>query len=153
MKYKIIPIWKISIKDGKTSMADEEYSRYRKWMLSHGGDYEFIIQKKFKKRSLPQNAWFWGGILPMIAEEMGEEDENEVFATLKSKFLSKTKHIAGKNGQWEEVKIVGRSSKLTTDQFSVFIERCRKWAGEFLGITIPDADPSYRDYPVLIKHD
>lgn len=153
LNYKITPIWKISVKDGKTSMSDSEWDRYRKWLLSHEGEYEFIIKKKFKKRSLPQNAWCHGVIVPMIGNEIGEEDHNKVFALLKSKFLSKTEHIAGKDGKWEEVNIVGRTSKLSTEQFGIFCEKCRKWASEFLGIVIPDPDPSYRDYPVLIEHD
>lgn len=152
MKYKIIPIWKITVKDGKTEMSDEEFGRYRKWLLSHSGDYEFIIKKKFKKRSLPQNNYFHGVVIPMIAEEIGEQDEAEVKALLKAKFLSKEKVIAGKD-KWETVKIVGRSSKLDTNTFGIFIEKCRQWASEFLGLVIPDPDPNYNAHPILIEED
>src|SRR3990167_1344025 len=153
LKYKITPIFKVSVKDGKTTMSDAEYSRYRKWCLSQNGEFEFVIQRKFKRRSLPQNSYFHGVVLPMIAEEMGEEDLGEVKAILKAKFLSKEKHLAGKENQWETTNIVGRTSKLTIEQFGIFIEKCRMWASKFLGMDIPNPDPEYNSEAILINED
>lgn len=152
-KFKITPIFKINIKDGKTSMSDDEYFRYRKMVLSLEGDYEFIVKKKFKKRSLPQNAYFHGVIVPMIADSIGEQDQNEIKAILKSKFLSKEKPLAGKDNQWEMIKIVGRTSKLSTDNFSIFVEKCRTWASSFLGINIPDPDPEHAAHAIMYDED
>ncbi len=153
LKYKITPIFSGEVKDGKFKMSDSDFERYWKWLLSHSGKYQFIIKKVFKKRSLPQNNWYWGVILPMIADEMGEENHDEVHAILRSKFLSKTKVIKGKNGELEEVKITGRTHKLSTHLFSIYVEKCRKFGAEFYGLNIPDPDPNYDSYPVLINED
>lgn len=150
--FKITPIWKISVRDGKTSMTDEEFRRYRKWCLSNEGDYEFIIKKKFKGRSLPQNGWFHAVIVPMVADAMGEENLNEAKATLKAMFLSKTKVIKGVDGQLQEITIVGRTSKLSTSGFGFFTNKCRIWAAKFLGINIPDPTKDH-NYPMLIDED
>lgn len=148
--FKITPIWKIQVKDGKYTFSPEEESRLHKWLLSHEGDYEFVIRKKFNKRSLPQNAYFHGVVLPMIADAMGEENLAEVKAILKTKFLSKEKVLAGKENQFETVQIVGRTSKLKTDTFGFFVEKCRMWASKFLGVNIPDPDPEYNQHPVFL---
>jgi hypothetical protein len=153
LKYKITPIWKIEVKDGKTRMPEDEFSRYKKWLLSHQGGYEFTIKKKFKKRSLPQNSWYWGVIVPMIAEEIGEDDLNEVHAYLKAKFLSKEKAVAGKDGQWDKTIVVGRTAKLDTHSFGLFVEKVRRWASSFLGLNIPDPNPEYNSQAVLIDDD
>lgn len=152
MKYKITPIFKGQIEQGKFKMADEDFSRYQKWLLSHGGEYQFIIQKKFKKRSLPANAYFHGVVIPMIAEETGM-DEAEVKAFLKAKFLSKEVVMAGKDNQWETAVIVGRSSKADSHTFGLFLEKCVAWASSFLGLVIPEPDPDHNNYPILIDND
>jgi len=152
LKYKIIPIFKGEVIDGKFKMADEDYSRYVKWLLSHSGKYQFIIKKVFRKRSIPQNSYYWGVVLPMIAKEMGEDDLNEAHALMKAKFLSKEKVIAGKNG-WEKVTIVGKSSKLSTHDFGIFLEKVIRWASSFLELHIPDPDPEYNSQPIMIEDD
>lgn len=152
LNYNITPIFKISVKDGKTSMTDNEYGRYRKWCLSQQGEFEFIIKRKFKQRSLPANAYFHGVVVPMIAEEIGEEPA-ETKALLKAMFLSKEKAVAGKDNKWEMVKIVGRTSKLSTHHFGLFVEKCRQWASSFLGLVIPDPSKEHNSEPVLINED
>jgi len=151
LRHKIIPIWKIEVKDGKSQMAEDEFSRYQKWLLSHQGQYEFIIKKKFKKRGLKMNAYYWGVVVPLIASEIGE-DENVTHALLKTKFLSKEMVIAGKGG-WDKVTIAGRTSKLDTHQFSIYLEKVIVWASSWLGLVIPDPDQDHNAYPILIETD
>lgn len=133
-------------------MPEEDWSRYQKWLLSHSGKWEFVIQKKFKKRSLPANAYFHGVVLPMIAEETGM-DELEVKAFLKAKFLSKEVAVAGKDNQWDTARIVGRTSQTDGYTFGLFLEKCIAWASQFLGCEIPPPDPDHNAYPVLIDLD
>jgi len=142
---KIIPIFQTEVIEGQMKMTDEEYNRYRKWLWTKSGKLQFILKKQFRKRSLPQNAWYWSLIIPMIAEEMGEDDMDYVHALLKSIHLSKKVEIKGKI-----YTVTGKTSKLTTAQFGEYCERVRMWAAQELMLDIPDPDPDHNAYPVLI---
>ena len=39
-----------------------------------------MLKKKFQKRSLKANAYYWGVVIPLIMAEMGENDEGYVHA-------------------------------------------------------------------------
>jgi hypothetical protein len=142
---KIIPIFQVDVIDGQLKMTDDEYHKYRKWLWTKSGKLQFILKKHFRKRSTSQNAWYWGLILPMIAEEMGESDLDYLHALMKSMHLSKKVEIKGKM-----YTVVGRTSKLTTAQFGEYCERVRMWASKELMLDIPDPDPEHNAYPVLI---
>lgn len=89
-----------------------------------------------RDRSQNQNAYYWGVIIRMIAEDTGG-DEDKVHAFLKAEF-----------GQMEQVTFVGKrdtlikqipisSTKYSTVEFEDYLAKCRMWAADFLGIIIP----------------
>lgn len=125
-------------------------ARWRQFCKDHEGK---LVKVELPKaiRSLPQNAWFHGVIVPMIAHEIGEDDLGYVKAILKAKFLSKEAVLAGKDGKWDKATVTGRTSRLTKVQFGEFCERCRRWASEFLGLDIPD--PQSEIIPFLLDED
>ena len=103
------------------------------------GRYFVKIEKK-NKRSLPQNAYYHSCIVQEIKRGMYEigYDEistNEVHEFLKAKFLQK-ETINKKTG--EVIYVPGSTAKLTTIEFNEFIEKCQKFAAEYLGIVIAD---------------
>ena len=103
------------------------------------GRYHFTIKKK-NNRSLPQNAYYHGCIVPEIKRGMYEigYDEistNQVHELLKAKFLQK--EIINKH-DGEVIYVPGSTAKLTTIEFNEFIEKCQKFAAEYLGIVIAD---------------
>ena len=87
-----------------------------------------------KKRSLSQNALYWveiGKIVEAIAEHTGY-DRDEVHDFLKRKFLTPTViEIGG------EVCERYTTTKLSTQEMSDYMERCRAWAVSELGLLIP----------------
>lgn len=150
---KITPIIKGEVKDGRLILPAPEFEKHIKHLLSLKGEVEFIVKKKFQKRSLPANGYFHGVVVKMIAEETGMEPA-EVKAFLKAKFLSKEVVIAGKDNQWETAVIVGRTSKADVEMFGIFLEKCVAWASMFLGLIIPPPDPKHADYKdLLIEED
>lgn len=151
-KFKITPIFNAEVRDGRLVLPEEEYHRYRLFCLSQGGPTQFILRKKFKLRSLPLNAYFHGVVVPMIAEAIGEE-ASVTKALLKAKFLTKEIAVKGKEDQLETVRIVGRTSKLSSANFSLFVEKCRVFASSFLGVNIPDPDKSHNEHPIMIDED
>ena len=85
---------------------------------------------KKKVRSLDQNAYYWGVVIELMSDETGFTTE-EMHEALKQKFL-----MIEKNG----MKFPRSTSSLTTGEFSEYVEKCKMFAAEWLGIFIPDAE-------------
>lgn len=96
---------------------------------------KLIGQKR--QRTLPQNAMLWGLCyrdildgLRQLAEDCGErpvfEDEDELHDALKWLFLRRKEHVPGAG----EIERVPSSAKLTTDEFTRYVEEICRWASE-----------------------
>lgn len=100
----------------------------------------FVTVKDYRKRSLPQNAYYHGVMVPMIQKglfENGFDDvttNEEAHEIIKMEFLSK-RVVSKQTGDVKD--IYGSTKKLTISEFNEFIEKVCKWAAEYLGITIP----------------
>ena len=107
--------------------------------LKVGNHYRVII-KDARTRSLPQNAYYWGVIVPIIRRALYEEGYDEIATDmdahdfLKAMFLSK-RVVSKKSGH--TVDMPGRSSKLTIPEFNDYIERICRWAAIDLSVVIP----------------
>ena len=84
-----------------------------------------------KQRSNPQNAYYWGVVLPMIADELGY-DIDEIHDLMKLKFNKQVRQ-----GTRGEMALPGSTTKLTTTEFEEYLERIRVWAITEFGIKIP----------------
>ena len=111
------------------------------------GEYEMIIRRKFNKRSRKQDGWYFGLVLPMIGDAMGETDLPYVHACMKDRFLSITK--VDKKGITH--KATGRYAKLTTEQAGNYIEKVRHFAAEFYSLDIPDPDKEWNSNAILLE--
>lgn len=139
-------IWNIRIDKGKLEIIDRN-----QWQFQFGektGEFQMVVKPHFKQRSLPQNSYYWGVCIPLIADEIGELDLNYVHALLKGMFLAKHKTIKGK-----DYTAVGKTSKMSTAQFSEYIEKVRMWASQELGLNIPDPDSTHNERAVLYEED
>lgn len=103
------------------------------------GRYVLKIEKR-NKRSLRQNAYYFGCIVPLVKEGLVSngfddvKDESDAHEILKHLFL-KRKMI---NRETEDViEVVGSTKKLSTVEFNFFIEEIIKWGAEYLNIQIP----------------
>lgn len=90
------------------------------------------------QRSNKQNRYMHGVVFEMIAEEMGEWDIEHVKDMMKEKFLTIEETITTRNGKIIKEKKIRHTSELDTVEMLMFLDRCRFWAREFLGIQIPD---------------
>jgi len=105
-----------------------------------GKSVEIVIQPKKKTRSNQQNRFYWSVVVALIKEgfvNMGHEDvtAEDVHSFLKSRFLSK--EIVN-NDTGEIVNIPTGTSNLSTTDFMTFIDKCMKFASEYLGVVIPE---------------
>ena len=103
-----------------------------------GKEFQITIEKKKKSRSLNQNSYWWGVVIPMVREglkELGMKlSKEETHELLKAKFLQK--EIINEN-TGEIFKYVAGSSELTTSGFMDFIAEVQQFASEYLSINIP----------------
>ena len=80
-------------------------------------------------RSNQQNAYWWGVVIPLIAEASGFTDD-EAHDALKAKFLGQDDLTTG-------LRKIGSTAKLDTRQFTELIDQVRQWAQDFLTVYIP----------------
>lgn len=93
--------------------------------------YKIYFVDEKPPRSLPMNNYYWGVVVKMIAEYMGE-DGPQVHEYLKIEFNPKQITVGGKT-----VTFGGSTAVLTNQEFIEYWEKIRIWAGEFLLLDIP----------------
>lgn len=119
-----------------TGITLDRDSRERLRQLSEGTRVEVRVARR--TRSLDQNAWIWGVAYPQIAEAIGYEPHEieELHYGLVAKWGGE--HFDKRLGAMVPNQ---RSSKLTTKQFSDYMEWLVRFAAKECGgvvITLPD---------------
>jgi hypothetical protein len=115
-------------------------SLFDKALLSFGDcEVELKISKKFRKRTSPQNRYYWGVIVfmwkPLLTESQGvfysEKDTHEF---LKANF-NYTELVNKETG--EVLRIPKSTTENKTFEMEEFHEICRQKALEFFNVVIP----------------
>ena len=98
-----------------------------------GKRIEVVIRKPKSKRSVQQNAWWWGIAVPMIAEALGYDrhEHDQVHYALVSKCFG-VRHDP-KLGEVPNK----RSSKLTIAEFAELMEWSVRVAAQEWGVLLP----------------
>lgn len=97
--------------------------------------YYVSISRKGKKRSLPQNSYYWGVVIKILGWELGYF-EGEIHESLKQMFGPKeTFHNVLTDKGYVQPK---STSKYTTIEFENYLEAIRTWAITDLNIYIPE---------------
>jgi hypothetical protein len=87
-------------------------------------------------RSLQQNAYYHGVIIPMIAAHTGE-DTTRTHETLKDLFLAMPHYLHGTEGRVIESRVTRSTASLSKQEFEEYCAKCRVFASEFFGLYIP----------------
>jgi len=93
----------------------------------NGKEVVITITKPKTTRTLPQNAYLFGVVYTMIANETGSDTES-THHYMADMFL---KELGG------TIPKVQSTTKLTTAEFQVYVDKIIQWAAEFLGLYIP----------------
>ncbi len=98
---------------------------------------ELEIRVKRKKRSNPQNMYYWGVIVPAFFEiftnaGLDIQTNEEAHEILKDRF--NRMDICNKDG--EVVNITKSTTKNDTFEQEEYHEKCRRWAADFWGVVI-----------------
>ena len=96
-----------------------------------GKDIELSLRRRQKRRSLNQNSYYWGVVIPLIGEFCGY-DKDDMHFNLKQMFLRDREHE--EHGLIRVRSTVG----LSTTEFNDYVEQCVRWAVTELGVIIPD---------------
>ncbi len=92
-------------------------------------------KKKKRPRSVQQNAYYWGCVIPIISEELGyfKEEAHEVLKTL---HLSHEVTLETTEGL-KTYNVVGDTKSLSTIDFEAFLAKVRSWASIKIGCYVP----------------
>jgi hypothetical protein len=117
------------------------------------GNYTISIEKRYNKRSNPQNAYLWGVVYPIVKEglidagfdEFKQDYELEMTHELcKLRFLKKELIANNPIPQLAtSLQILGSTKELTTTDFMEYLANIQKWSSEYLGVYIPEPDTNY----------
>jgi len=131
-----IPVFHADVTEDGRVQFDEAETRMRRNYLGRlaGKRVDVVLRIHRNRRSLDQNAWWWGVGLPVIASGLGYDTHeqsalhyalvDECFGTAFDPRIGRTVSKA-------------RSSQLDTKQFSEFMEWVVRWAATEHGIIVP----------------
>lgn len=130
------PIFEGDIIDGKLKLIGHVKESISRWCRTFktGTHVDLIIRKHKSKRSTDQNAYYWGVVLPIIAQHFGYEVE-ELHEEMKLMFNPVQSKIDPSR------KIGGSTAKMSTVEFfsdeTSYVERICRWAATEHGLFIP----------------
>lgn len=108
-----------------------------------------ITIKDLRKRSIHQNNYYWGVIVPTIRKGLYDAGYDDVQTNDDAhqvlKYVLNKKEIINKQ-TGEMIHVAGSTAKLSISEFNNFIERICKWAAEYLGIIIPSPYQTIEDF-------
>jgi hypothetical protein len=104
------------------------------------GWYEIEAKEKRAKRSLGQNAYFHGVMLPIVLDGLRDAGWDEIEDLDDAKDLVKdmfARFNLVNNKTGEMVTRIKPTHKMSTVEFIEFCDKIIKWGAEWLGIQIP----------------
>lgn len=108
------------------------------------GPYTVTIERRHATRSLLQNAYYFGVILPALADYTGYTVD-ELHEYCKGRFNPKQVIVANAHGEIIDEQRIGLSTTtLNRLTFGEYCESIRQWAARDLGVVIPDPDPDWK---------
>ena len=116
--------------------------------LKVGNHYRVII-KDAKSRSLPQNAYYWAVIVPMVRKALYDLGYDEVKDNMDAHEVLKHLHLRKRivSKQTGDVIDIARSSaELTIPEFNEYIENICRWAAQNIELVIPSPYQQLKDF-------
>ena len=132
------------VENGKFVPNSKEYFK-RAFESYEGKIIELSLKVWHKKRTNPQNSYYWGVVIELIKNyinDLGNDfDSDTIHELLRSLFLKTTKEIVNKeSGEVKTIEFIQSTTKLSTIEFETYLESCKRYAAETFDIFIPDAD-------------
>lgn len=108
------------------------------WRTAHAGkDIVMTLKVKRKTRSHPQNAYYWGVVIPLVTKainDLGNDfDEEETHEFLKKEFNCKEIDVL----EGHSIKMPQSTARLDTKEFMAYIENIQHFASVMLNTYLP----------------
>lgn len=119
--------------------------------LFEGAEITLTIEKKFRKRSNQQNAFYWGVLIPIISELLQDATGNffsseETHDVLKSNCNYK-ELVSETTGEFTKIPI--STTELTTLEWLDYVEKVEHFVFNYFSVTLPrpneQLDLNYED--------
>lgn len=136
------------VKEGKLRIAhrsefDRELANFR-----DGAEVIVTVERKRSKRSIQQNAYYWGVVVPLVKQGMGDRGmtatTEETHELLKFKF--RKKELVDMSTS-EVHTFIGSTADMTKSEFMDFISSIQQWATQNLDMYIPDPNEQLTAFP------
>jgi hypothetical protein len=119
---------------GKVAQGKKIYDNPSRYLVQlsklEGKRFEETLRQEKSKRSLNQNAAYWGIVINILSDHLGY-DKDAMHDALKVKFAS---HVDPKTG----LTVTESTTKMDTKRFMKYYEDIQRWASEFLNCYIPN---------------
>jgi len=113
--------------------SEPDRRRLYKLLSNLSGRHTVQIEKSRQTRSLPQNKYYWGVIVPILASEFGYY-KDEMHELLRRKFLAYTR-VNPHTG--EEELFAKSTTKLNTAEIEIYLDSIRTWALSEFSVYLP----------------
>ena len=104
------------------------------------GRVSIRIERVYRKRSLPANAYYWGVVINEFCDGYTEMTGEKIEATEAHEFLKtrfNSKQVVNKR-TGEIANVPQKTSTLTTVQFMEYQQECVRFIAEFFGRSVPE---------------
>lgn len=115
------------IQEGKLKLDNRKLMEEHIFMFPEGADMQLSIERKRKNRTLNENNYYWGVVIPTLGDYFGYEPE-EMHEALKWQFLRKEE---------KDIPTVGSTASLSTTEFENLMSAIRVWALTEFNVSIP----------------
>lgn len=123
------------VKEGQLVLSDPV--AWRAAVARHEGrDVWVTVARQQHNRTMDQNKYYWGVVIAECASYCGL-DRDEMHEALKAKFLP-VRHVELLNGL--KLDTPPTTKTLTVEEFTEYIESIKRWAAQWLHLSIPDAN-------------
>ena len=126
MRERISPVFYGEIKNGKIVLDTETLKRrfQERLIKFEGKKITLSINRYTKRRSINQNNYYWGAIIPLIADQVGMVDE-DVHDALRLMFLK---------DHSRKLETIKSTVELSKGEFAEYLIDIQNWATSFLEI-------------------
>lgn len=119
------------IENGHLKVFRPEVLRHAIAKIGEGNEFQMTVEKRSLKRSLAENAYYWGVVVKMVSDQMGilPDDAHEFMKRL---FLKK-----GITWRGDRYEVTRSTASLSIAEFEDYCESCRNWASMEMDLVIP----------------
>jgi hypothetical protein len=136
----MVPVFNCRVKGGNLDILPYEKVRIQRFVqaMPEGTRLELILRKYKRLVTNDQRGYYWGVVVPILAEYFGHDNKQDMHEDLKIYFNPAQSRINP-----EDI-VGGSTTKLSSENFygaeNSYVKRIVRWAAQEYGINIPDPD-------------